>query len=299
MEIKSFQDLRSIARARGPKTVAVVGAAQASLLSALETARREGMINVILIGDESQIRDLAADEGVDLANMEIVHEPELKFAAYKAMLMLAEGRAHLAMKGQVDTATFLRAALDKEVGLRTGRLLSHVGAFDIKLGRLLLISDAGVNIAPDLEQKADIIRNAVFVAHKLGIEEPKVAVLASNEIVNPKMPANVEAAALSKMADRGQIVGALVDGPLALDNAISTDAAHIKGIVSSVAGRADILIPPDIEAGNLLAKALIYFASSSMGGVVVGAKAPLILPSRSSTYEDKLNSLAMGVVIAL
>jgi phosphate butyryltransferase len=257
------------------------------------------MTNAILVGDESQIRDIAADEGIDLANMEVVHEPELKFAAHKGMMLLAEGRAHVAMKGNVDTATFLRAALDREVGLRTGRLLSHVGAFDIKLGRLLLISDAGVNIAPDLEQKADIIRNAVFVAHKLGIMEPKVAVLASNEIVNPKMPANVEAAALAKMADRGQISGALVDGPLALDNAISTDAAQMKGIVSSVAGRADILIPPDIEAGNLLAKALIYFAGSSMGGVVVGAKAPLILPSRSATYEDKLNSLALGVVMAL
>jgi phosphate butyryltransferase len=203
------------------------------------------------------------------------------------------------MKGRIDTATFLRAALDREIGLRAGRLFSHVGAFDINLGRLLLISDAGVNIAPNLEQKADIIRNAVFVAHKLGVEEPKVAVLASNEIVNPKMPANVEAAALAKMADRGQIEGALVDGPLALDNAISFRAAQMKGIVSSVAGRADILISPDIEAGNLLAKALVYFASSSMGGVVVGAKAPLILPSRSATYEDKLNSIALGIVMTL
>ena len=298
MVIKSFKDLRAAARAKGPKTVAVVGAEQPGLLSALEAARRDGMINAILVGDEAQIQDLAEAEGVDLANMEVVHEPELKFAAHKAMVMLAEGRAHLAMKGKVDTATFLRAALDREVGLRTGRLLSHVGAFDIKLGRLLLISDAGVNIAPDLEQKADIIRNAVFVAHKLGVEVPKVAVLASNEMVNPKMPANVEAAALAKMADRGQIVGALVDGPLALDNAISPKAADIKGIISSVAGQADILIPPDIEAGNLLAKALLYFASSSMGGVVVGAKAPLVLPSRSATYDDKLNSLALGVVMA-
>lgn len=298
MVIKSFEDLLAVARTKGPKTVAVVGAEQPGFLTALEAARKDGMINAILVGDQVQLRKLAEAENIDLANMEVVHEPDLHFAAHKAMEMLAKGRAQLAMKGKVDTATFLRAALDREVGLRTGRLLSHVGAFDIKLGRLLLISDAGVNIAPDLEQKADIIRNAVLVAHKLGIEEPKVAVLASNEMVNPKMPANVEAAALAKMADRGQIVGALVDGPLALDNAISPKAADTKGIVSSVAGRADILIPPDIEAGNLLAKALLYFASSAMAGVVIGAKAPLVVTSRSATYDDKLNSLALGVVMA-
>jgi phosphate butyryltransferase len=241
---------------------------------------------------------LASEEGIDLSNAQVVHEPVPKFAAHKSMMMLADQRAHMAMKGRIDTATFLRAALDREVGLRTGRLFSHVSVFDINLGRLLLVSDAGVNIAPNLEQKAEIIRNAVFVAHKLGIQVPKVAVLASNETVNPKMPANVEAAALAKMADRRQIVGALVDGPLALDNAISVEAAKMKEIVSPVAGYADVLIPPDIEAGNMLAKALVYFALSSMGGVVVGAKAPLVLPSRSATYEDKLNSLALGVVMA-
>jgi phosphate butyryltransferase len=299
MQIKSFEDLRSVARARGPKTIVAVGAEQASFLKALENARQDGMVNAILVGDESRIQALAAANSVDLSHMEIIDEAVPEFAAHKSMRLVAEGRAHAAMKGKIDTAAFLRAALDREIGLRTGRLFSHVGAFDINLGRLLLISDAGVNIAPNLEQKADIVRNAVFVAHKLGIEEPKVAVLASNEVVNPKMPANVEAAALAKMADRGQIEGALVDGPLALDNAISTKAAKMKGIVSPVAGQADILIPPDIEAGNLLAKALIYFAASAMAGVVVGAKAPLILPSRSATYDDKMNSLALGVVMAL
>ncbi len=299
MTIHTFQELRAAAREQGPRTVVAVGAQQAAFLKALSWARQEGVAEAILVGDEAKIRDLAAAEGIDIDGMEIVHEEDVVFAARTSMMLVAQGRAHLAMKGKVDTATFLRAALDKEIGLRTGRLLSHVAAFDIKLGRLLLISDAGVNIAPNLEQKAEIVRNAVFVAHKLGIELPKVAVLASNEIVNPKMPANIEAAALAKMADRDQITGALVDGPLALDNAISIQAAQMKGIKSQVAGYADILIPPDIEAGNMLAKALIYFASSSMAGVVVGAKVPLILPSRSATFEDKLNSLALGVVMAL
>jgi phosphate butyryltransferase len=178
-------------------------------------------------------------------------------------------------------------------------LLSHVAVFDMQaLGRLLLISDAGVNIAPNLEQKAQIVENVIHVAHRLGITRPRIAVLASTETVNPRIPANVEAAALSKMADRGQITGALIDGPLALDNAISPDAAQDKEIVSSVAGAADILILPDIEAGNVLVKAIVYFARHPMAGVVVGARVPLILPSRSDTFESKLDSLALGVVMA-
>jgi len=205
----------------------------------------------------------------------------------------------VAMKGRVDTTTFLQAALDREFGLRTGALLSHVAVFDMtSLGRLLIVSDAGVNIAPSLAQKADIVRNTIVVARKLGIELPRVAILASTETVNPKIPANVEAAALAKMADRKQIEGALVDGPLALDNAISVDAAEDKGIESQVAGLADVLISPDIEAGNVLVKAIVYFAQHPMAGVVVGAKVPLILPSRSDTYESKLDSLALGVVLA-
>jgi phosphate butyryltransferase len=231
--------------------------------------------------------------------MLILHEPDIRKAARRAMMLVAEGQAHIAMKGKVTTADFLRAALDRELGLRTGSLLSHVAVFDMQdLERLILISDAGVNIAPSLEQKTDIVRNAIFVAHKLGIAEPRVAVLASTETVNPRISANVEAAALSKMADRKQIRGALVDGPLALDNAISPDAARDKDITSNVAGRADILILPDIEAGNVLVKAIVYFARHPMAGVVVGARAPLILPSRSDTFESKLSSLALGVVMA-
>lgn len=304
--IKGFADLLMAAKQGARRTVVVVGAQQDAVLEAAQIAIAEGIANIILVGDEPAIRKIALSggethrPGIDLTGMEIVHEPDLNEAARQAMLLVSSGRAHVAMKGKVDTATFLRAALDKELGMRTGELLSHVAVFEVKsLGRLLLVSDAGVNIAPTLEQKADIIRNAIFVAHKLGIEQPKVAVLASNEVVNPKMPANIEAAALAKMADRGQIVGALVDGPLALDNAISSEAAAMKGIAGPVAGQADILIPPDIEAGNLMAKAIIYFAGYWMAGVVVGSRAPLILPSRSDPYEAKLHSLALGVVMTL
>lgn len=300
MIIKSFADLLSVAQAKGPRTIVAVGAHQVNVLKALGAAQHQGIAKIILVGDEPQIHAIASVNGIDVSDMEIVHEPDPELAARASMMLVAEGRAHVAMKGKVDTATFLRAALDRELGLRTGKLLSHVAAFDIVgLNRLVFISDAGVNIAPTLAQKADIIRNAIFVAHKLGIERPRVAVLASNEMVNPRMPANIEAAALAKMADRGQITGALVDGPLALDNAISVEAAETKGIAGPVAGHADILISPDIEAGNMLAKAITYFALSPMAGVVVGARAPLIVASRSAAYEIELDSLALGVVMAL
>jgi len=300
MAILSFDELHAAARAGARRTVVVVGAQQSAVLQAAGQAQKLELAEVILIGDEPTIRGLARAEGIDLSAMEIIHEADLNAAARRAMRLVAEGRAHVAMKGKVDSATFLHVALDKELGLRGDRLLSHVALFEVKaLGRMLLVSDAGVVIAPTLEQKAEIIRNAVYVAHKLGIELPKVAVLASNEMVNPKMPANIEAAALAKMAERGQINGAIVDGPLALDNAISSAAAQTKSIAGPVAGQADILIVPDIEAGNLMAKAIIYFGGYMMAGVVVGAQVPLILPSRSDPPEAKLNSLALGVVMTL
>jgi len=298
MTISNFEDLLATAQANGPKTVVAVGAGQDSVLEAMGAAQEKGIARALLVGDEPKILEEAAKCGVDVSSMFIIHEPIMSRAASKAMALVADGQAQIAMKGRIDTATFLRAALDRDLGLRTGRLLSHVAVFDMRdRQRLILISDAGVNIAPNLEQKADIVRNAIYVAHKLGIEKPRVAVLASTETVNPRIPANVEAAALAKMADRGQITGAVVDGPLALDNAISPDAAKDKDISSPVAGRADILIPPDIEAGNILVKAIVYFARHPMAGVVVGAKAPLILPSRSDTFESKLSSLALGIVM--
>jgi phosphate butyryltransferase len=299
MVINSFEDMLAAAQARGPKTVVAVGAAQDHVLEALDRAEKLGIAKSILIGSRAAIQDAARTAGIDISSMRVVDEPNLEEGSQVAMSLVNQGEAQIAMKGDVKTAVFLRAVLDRKTGLRTGRLLSHVAIFDmVSLGRLLLISDAGVNIAPTLEQKAEITQNAIDVARSLGIEQPRVAVLASTENVNPRIPANVDAAALAKMADRKQITGALVDGPLALDNAISLEAAEDKEIDSPVAGRADLLILPDIEAGNVLAKAIIYFARRSMAGIVVGARVPLIVASRSDTTESKLYSLAMGVAIS-
>lgn len=299
MPVKNFAQLMALAQERGPKTVAVAAAAQEAVLLAVNEAEELGIADVLLIGDQAEIERIGHDNDVDLGRLDIIHEPDPILAVRQMTKLINEGRAQIAMKGAIQTADFLRAILDRKTGLRTGRLLSHVAVFDIPdLDRLILVSDAGVVVAPTLHQKADIVRNAIDVAHRLGIIRPKVALLAATETVNPKIPATVDAAALSKMADRKQIVGGIVDGPLTLDNAISETAATIKGIESPVAGQANILIAPDIEAGNILAKGIIYFAQAYMAGVLVGARAPIILSSRSDTHQAKLIALALCVSIA-
>jgi phosphate butyryltransferase len=299
MPIRTFAELLEAAKDKGPKTIAVAAGHQAEVMLASLDAEVTGLAEVILVGDVPKIKAIAADEGFDISRMDLVQAEHPRDAAWRVMKLVSEGRADIAMKGKVETSDFLRGALSKELGLRTGRLFTHVAAFEIpEFDRLIFISDAGVVVAPDLEQKVEIVQNAIYVAHALGIDRPRVAVLAATEVVNPKIPTTLDAANLSKMADRGQIRGGLVDGPLALDNAISPESARIKGIKSEVAGYADILIAPDIEAGNVLAKAITYFAQGKMAGVVVGARCPLILPSRSDTREAKLVSLALGVMLA-
>ena len=299
MPIRTFAELLEAAKNKGPKTVAVAAGHQSEVMLASLDAEVAGLAEVILVGDEVKIRQIAEAEDFDISRMEVVHAPQSHEAAWNVMKLVSEGKADIAMKGRVETSDFLRAALSKELALRTGRLFTHVAAFEIpEFDRLIFISDAGVVVAPDLEQKVEIVQNAIHVAHALDIRLPRVAVLAATEVVNPKIPTTLDAANLSKMADRGQIQGGLVDGPLALDNAISPESARIKGIKSEVAGYADILIAPDIEAGNVLAKAITYFAQGKMAGVVVGARCPLILPSRSDTREAKLVSLALGVMLA-
>ncbi len=299
MPVRTFAELLEAARTKGPKTVAVAAGHQSEVMLASLDAEMAGLAEVVLVGDSDKIRQIATEEGFDISRMEVIHEPLPHNAAWQVMKLVSEDKADIAMKGKVETSDFLRAALSKELKLRTGRLFTHVAAFEIpEFDRLIFISDAGVVVAPDLEQKVQIVQNAIYVAHGLGIRLPRVAVLAATEVVNPKIPTTLDAANLSKMADRGQIQGGLVDGPLALDNAISPESARIKGIKSEVAGYADILIAPDIEAGNVLAKAITYFAQGKMAGVVVGARCPLILPSRSDTREAKLVSLALGVMLA-
>jgi phosphate butyryltransferase len=299
MPVRTFAELLEAARGKGPKIVAVAAGQQSEVMLAALDAEVAGLAEVILVGDGNAIKQIATDARFDISRMEVIHEPRPREAAWQVMKLVSEGRADIAMKGKVETSDFLRAALSKELALRTGRLFTHVAAFEIPgFDRMIFISDAGVVVAPDLEQKVQIVQNAINVAHALQITLPRVAVLAATESVNPKIPTTLDAANLSKMADRGQIQGGLVDGPLALDNAISPESARIKGIKSEVAGYADILITPDIEAGNVLAKAITYFAQGKMAGVVVGARCPLILPSRSDTREAKLVSLALGVVLA-
>ena len=299
MPITSFAQLMDEAKSIGPKTVAIASAHELEILLAASDAEQQGIAECVLIGDRPAILQLAKAHNLDISRMMTIHEPDSRMAARKAMELVALGHAQLAMKGKVETGDFLRAALDRDIGLRVGRLLTHVGIFEIPdFDRLIFVSDAGVVVAPTIEQKVEIVRNAIGVAQALGIEQPKVAILAATEMVNPKIPNTLDAANLSKMAERGQISGGILDGPLALDNAISRESAEIKGIHSPVAGHADILIMPDIEAGNVLAKAITYFAHGRMAGVVVGARCPLIVASRSDPHETKLVSMALGVLLA-
>jgi phosphate butyryltransferase len=299
MAITTFAQLIEEARKVGPRTVAIAAAQEKEILLAAQDAETQDLCECVLVGDRAAITDIAQENSIDIRRMMIIQEPEPKQAARKVMELVRMGHAQMAMKGKIETGDFLRAALDKEVGLRMGRLLTHVGIFEIPgFDRLIFISDAGVVVAPTMEQKIEIVQNAIFVAQRLGVEQPRVAVLAATEMVNPKIPTTLDAANLSKMADRGQIKGGLIDGPLALDNAISPESAQIKGIKSDVAGQADILIPPDVEAANVLAKAITYFAKGNMAGVVVGGKSPIVVASRSDPHETKLVSMALGVLLA-
>jgi len=297
--IRSLDDLAKAAREVGPRTCAVVAAADPEVLLAADEASRRGIARCILIGDPVAIGKAAAESDIDLSSHELVEERDTLAAVRAGVAMVSAGKADLLMKGLVSTADVLRAVLDKEVGLRTGRLLSHVSVFEVpRFERLLIFSDGAMNIAPGLAEKAQITQNAIDVAHALGIAEPRVAALAAVENVNPDMPATIDAACLAKMSERGQIKGAIVDGPLALDNAISAAAANHKGISSPVAGRADILIVPDIETGNVFYKALVYLAGGCAASVVVGARAPVVVTSRSDSHMAKVYSLALGVLLS-
>lgn len=298
---KSMQDILEAAKNLPKRQRLVVAAAQdQDVLEAVRDAVDWGIVSAVLVGDQEKIAAIADTIGLALEKCTLVSEADPILAARKAISLVAEGQGDLVMKGKIGTADILRGVLDKEKGLRTGRLLSHVTAFEVGgFERLLFMTDGAMNIAPDLGQKAQIVQNAVDVLIAMGFERPKVAALAAVELVNPEMPAAVEAALLAKMSDRGQIKGAIVDGPLALDNAVSLHSAVVKGIESPVAGQADILMVPDIEAGNVLYKSIVYFGQSSrVAGVIAGAKAPVVLTSRSDSHQAKLDSVAFSAVYA-
>ncbi len=290
---------RLIAQVKGPKKVAVAAANEAHVIEAVNEARIEGLIHPILFGNPERIRRIAEELGIKPSALEVRPARDPVEAAELATKAVSAGEADILMKGLVQSADFLRAALNRDWGLRAGRLLSHVLVFEANgFDRLFFMSDGAMNINPGLKEKIQIVENAVTLAHALGIAVPKVALLAAVEVVNPEMETSVEDAIIAKMADRGQIKGAIVDGPLALDNAVSEEAARIKGIKSPVAGKADVLIVDNIDVGNVFYKSLIYFARVQGAGIIMGARAPLVLTSRADPEAVKFNSLALAVVLA-
>src|SRR5215813_2321140 len=269
-----------------------------SLESAVEAARL-GLLKPILVAPQARVKDVAARTGLDIGAFEIVNSQHSHDSAGKGVELVRAGRAEALMKGSLHTDELMGAVVARDGGIRTARRISHCFVMDVPSHPdALVISDAAVNIAPTLEDKVDIVQNAIDLAHAIGVAEVRVAILSAMESVNPKVPSTVEAAALCKMADRGQITGALLDGPLALDNAISIEAADIKHIVSPVAGRANVLIVPDLEAGNMLAKSLSFLAGADAAGIVLGARVPIILTSRADSLLTRLASCAVAVLMA-
>lgn len=295
--LTSFDQVLTRARAHASARVAVCAAQDREVLEAVRMAAEIGMGEFTLVGDARRIAEVAADVGLDLSGVVVVDEPDAPKAARLAVSLVSAGEAGILMKGLVPTADFLRAVLDREVGLRTGKLLSHVAVFrSSRYDRFFYLTDGAMVVAPTLEEKVQIIENAVGVAHKLGNETPKVACVAAVEVVNPAMPETIEAAALAKMSDRRQIRGCIIDGPLGLDNAVSMDSAQHKGVGGPVAGQADIILAPDIAAGNAIYKTMIYFGDIESAAVVAGARAPIVLTSRSDSPRARLLSLAVAIV---
>jgi phosphate acetyltransferase len=269
-----------------------------SLESAVEAARL-GLLKPILVGPSARVHDVAARADLDIGAFEFVNSAHSHDSAAKAVELVRAGRAEALMKGSLHTDELMGAVVARDTGIRTARRVSHCFVMDVPSHpEALIISDAAVNIAPTLEDKVDIVQNAIDLACAMGVSEIRVAILSAMESVNPKVPSTVEAAALCKMADRRQITGALIDGPLALDNAISPEAAAIKHIVSPVAGRANVLIVPDLEAGNMLAKSLSFLANADAAGIVLGARVPIILTSRADSLLTRLASCAVAVLVA-
>lgn len=296
---KNFDDLFSRLKEIETKKVAVAVAQDEPVLEAVKEADEKGIANAVLVGDKEKIQEIADKIDMDLSKFEIIDIKDPKKATLEAVKLVSSGNADMLMKGLIDTATFLRSVLNKEVGLRTGKVMSHVSVFEIEgWDRLFFITDVAFNTYPELKDKITIINNAVSVAHACGIEKPKVGVVCPVEVVNSNMPSTVDAALLAKMSDRGQFKGCVVDGPFALDNAISMEAAQHKGVKGEVAGQADILMMPNIETGNVMYKTLTYFAPVKNGCLLVGTSAPAILTSRADTFETKVNSIALAALVA-
>lgn len=296
--VKSLGELFDLAKAKEKKTISVAAAHDKDVLSAVTEAVKMGIVHAILVGDEEKIKSIAEKEMYDLEKIEIIDEKDIKKAAAKAVQLVSEGKAHFIMKGMLGTSDLLKAVLSKEANLKKEELLSHVMVYEAEnYHKLIMLTDGGMVPYPELKEKIGIINNAVKLCNSLGIENPKIAPICAVEVVNPAMQATIDASVLSQMNKRGQIKGCIVDGPLALDIAISKEAAIHKGITSEVAGDADILLVPNIESGNFLGKALTYFAKAENAGIIIGAKCPVVLVSRADSSKSKLYSIALGSLL--
>jgi phosphate acetyltransferase len=298
-EHEKYQRLLARCKTFPPVPTAVAHPCDRSSLEGAVGAAEQGLIIPILVGPAKKMEAVASEAGIDLARFEVIDAPHSNAAAETAVRVVREGKAEMLMKGSLHTDEVLAAVVARDTGLRTGRRISHCFVMDVPaLTQALIISDAAVNIFPTFDDKVHIIQNAIDLAHALGVSKPKVAILSAMETVNSKVQSTIEAGALCKMADRGQITGGILDGPLALDNAINLEAAQIKKIDSPVAGQADILIVPDLEAGNMLAKSLSFLAHADAAGIVLGARVPIILTSRADTVMSRLASCGVALLVA-
>ena len=297
---KSFDDLLQKVNECSKKKVSVAVAQDKPVLEAIKLAKERGIADAILVGDEAKIKEIAAEINMDLSQFEVINEPDVQEAALKAVSLVHDKKADMYMKGIIDTKSFLKSILNKEVGLRTGKPLSHVAVFELKtIDHLLFLTDVAFIPYPTLEDKVNIIQNTVEVCHACGLPNPKVAPLAAVEVVNPKMECTVEAEELTKMNEEGKITGCIVDGPLSLDLAIDPEAAQHKGATGrKIVGDADVLLFPDIHAGNLVYKCMVHTTEFKNGCILTGTSAPAILTSRSDSTETKVNSIALAAIVA-
>lgn len=297
--LKSLTTLLELAKQKGVCRIAVAAAADKHVLDAIMMAKQEGFADPILVGEKPAIESIAAEIGFKLDGVTIIDITDPFKASVEAVALIRNGKADILMKGLVGTGPMLKAVLDKEIGLRKGATLSHVALFETQFyHKLIGVTDAAMNVAPEFDEKVSMVQNAVEVFHKLGIQEPKVAIVCAVETVNPKMEATVHAAMLTLMNRRKQIKGCIIDGPLALDNAVSAESAHHKGIVSDVSGDVDLIVTHDINSGNVLYKSLNFLGGATTAAAIMGAKVPIVLTSRADSERSKLMSIALAAAIS-
>lgn len=294
--LSNFKQVLEKALEIGQVTISVAAAADKDVLTAVKSALDVGLARAILIGDAVNIETLAIEVGLT-EGIQIIHEPDIDKAAIKAVSLVKDGEANVLMKGMINSSNFLRAVLDPNVGLRSGKILSHLAALEIPgEEKIVFLTDSGMILAPDLEQKKEILINAIQTLQKMGIEKPNVAVLAANEQVNPKIQATIDAMNLVEMSHKGLLPNCVIEGPMAMDVAARREAARHKGIESSISGQVDLFLVPTIEAGNMIGKTLVHYAHAKVAGVILGATRPIVLSSRADPLESKLNSLALAVL---